>query len=142
MNAVVIDASVAVYAAFPNPKHERAVSLLEDLIENELSILVPHLWFCEVTTGIRKSMIIGGVSPETALKALKAVLALPVNMVEENAELYLQAYQWAERLGHLAVYDAVYVALAEQVKADFYTADQGLFNRCREIGLPFVKRIE
>jgi predicted nucleic acid-binding protein len=37
--------------------------------------------------------------------------------------------------------DAVYLALAERAKTDFYTADQRLFNCCQEIGISFVKQI-
>jgi len=141
VNSVVIDASLAVYAAIPSPKHEQAVQLLEGLIENDIAIFVPHLWFCEVTTGIRKSTILSRISPNTALDALQAVLSLPVEVIGEDADLYIQAYHWAEKLGHLAVYDAVYLAIAERLKADFYTADRKLFNRCRDIGIAFVKAV-
>lgn len=141
MNSVVIDANLAVYAVLPNPRHEQAVRFLESLIENDASIFVPHLWFYEVTTAIRKSLIHTGVTSQTALYALQAVLALPVETIPEDSNLYIRAYQYAEELGHLAVYDAAYLALAERAKTDFYTADQRLFNRCQEIGISFVKQI-
>lgn len=139
MNSVVIDANLAVYAVLPNPKHEQAVRLFESWVENDFSMLVPHLWFCEVTTAIRKSIILSRISPKTALNALQAVLALLVEVIGEDADFYIHAYQWAEKLGHLAVCDAVYLALAERAKAELYTGDPILFNRCREIGISFVK---
>ena len=73
---------------------------------------------------------------------LQAILNLPLKMADEDVELTIQAYRWAERLGQLAVYDSVYLALAERRNADFYTANRKLFKRCQEIGVQFVKLVE
>ncbi|BAJ64263.1 type II toxin-antitoxin system VapC family toxin [Anaerolinea thermophila] len=139
MRSAVIDANLAIYAIIPSSKHEQALNLLETLAERNIPVYVPQLWVSEVTTGIRKSMVMGSVSTETALLALQAVLALPIEKVSEDPDLCIQAYHWAERLGQLAVYDAMYLALAERMQADFYTADQRLFNRCQQLGAEFVK---
>lgn len=111
------------------------------MIENDASIFVAHLWFYEVTTAIRKSLIQTRVTSQTALNALQVFLALPVETITEDSNLYIRAYQYAEDLGHLAVYDAVYLAIAERLRADFYTANRKLFNRCRDIGIAFVKAV-
>ena len=139
MNSVIIDASIAIQAVLPCAGHERAYKLIEDFVERDVIICVPHLWYSEVTTGIRKSAVIGGISHENAMLALHSILNLPVEKADEDSELYIQAYRWAERLGHLAVYDSVYLALAERRNAEFYTADRKLFNRCQQIGIQFVK---
>jgi predicted nucleic acid-binding protein len=142
MNSVIIDANLAVYAVLPCARHERACKILENFAESDVIICVPHLWYSEVATGIRKSAVMGGISPENAMLALQAILNLPLEKADEDVELYIQAYRWAERLGQLAIYDSVYLALAERRNADFYTADRKLFKRCQEIGVQFVKLVE
>lgn len=142
MNSAVIDANLAIYAVLPGAKHEKALELLERLVGDGVVLYVPRLWLSEVTTGIRKSAALEGISPESAILALKTALDLPVEVVSEDVALCIQAYGWAERLGHLAVYDSLYLALAERLNADFYTADRKLFSRCMEIGVGFVKIVE
>jgi predicted nucleic acid-binding protein len=39
----------------------------------------------------------------------------------------------------MAVYDAIYVALAEHLDALFYTADRALAARCWQVGAHFVQ---
>ena len=142
MRSAVIDANVAIYAVMPNRHHAAAVNLLERLITEETPIYVPHLWLFEVTTAIRKTASLASISRENALQALRAALTLPVAVIAEDADLCMQAYTWAERIGHLAAYDALYLALAERLGADLYTADRRLFNRCREISAEFVELLE
>jgi len=60
-------------------------------------------------------------------------------LVREEVELCSRAYRWAERLGQMAVYDAIYVALAERLDALFYTADRALATRCWQVGAHFVQ---
>ena len=49
------------------------------------------------------------------------------------------AWRFLERLGQMAVYDAIYVALAEHLDALFYTADRALAARCWQVGVHFVQ---
>lgn len=142
MNSAVIDANVAVSAVMPGRHHAAAVNLLERLVIEEAPIYVPHLWLSEVTTVIRKIASLASISRESALQALRAALALPVMVIAEDADLCLQAYAWAERIEHLAAYDALYLALAERLDTDFYTADEKLFNRCQRIRAKFVQLLE
>ncbi len=142
MRSAVIDANVAIYVVMPGRHHAAAVNLLERLVTEETPIYVPHLWLSEVTTAIRKTVSLAGISRENALQALRAALTLPVSVIAEDVDLCMQAYAWAERIGHLATYDALYLALAERLEADLYTADRKLFDRCRELGAEFVELLE
>ena len=135
----VIDANIAVYAVLPSIFHDVAWRFLERLVQEEVDLQVPHLWLAEVTTSIRKIAVRTGLSSESALLALETALSLPVEVVSEDAWLCSQAYRWAERLGQMAVYDAIYVALAEHLDALFYTADRALAARCWQVGAHFVQ---
>lgn len=138
----VIDANIAVYAVLPCAFHDSALRLLEGLVQEEVALYVPRLWLTEVATAIRKVAVQAGLSSESAQMALEAAFSLPVEIVSEDATLCYRAYQWAERLGQMAVYDALYLALAEYLEANFYTADRALARRCRQIGVDFVWMME
>lgn len=79
------------------------------------------------------------ISPESARMALDAAFSLSVEIVSEDAALCYRAYWWAEQLGQMAVYDALYLALAERLEATFHTADQALAERCRRMGVEFIQ---
>jgi len=138
MNSVVLDANIAIYAVLPYPQHRSAIRLLRNLIENKNTIFVPHLWLSEVATSIRKTANLTKISEQYAKTALQAALDLPIKIFSEDSDLCKQAYLWAEKLGQIPVYDSIYLALAERIKASFYTADMKLYKHCLEIGVDFV----
>ena len=45
---------------------------------------------------------------------------------------------WAERIGQSKVYDSQYLALAESIAADFWTADQRLYHSLQGLGVTWV----
>jgi predicted nucleic acid-binding protein len=45
-----------------------------------------------------------------------------------------QILRWAERIGQMVIYDATYLTVAEQLKAEFWTADRRLANAARKAG--------
>jgi len=76
---------------------------------------------------------------DDALRLVSAMEAWNVQIHLPDTALNRSSLIWAERLGQMVAYDAQYLALAEYLKADFYTVDKKLFNRCQEIGVPFVE---
>ena len=140
MTSVVIDANIAIYAVLPVPQHQAAYHLIASLIENQADIVVPHLWLAEVATGIRKTAAHTHIPDETDV--LEAALALPIKLYTENISICRNAYQIAVQLGQRAVYDSVYLALARELRAEFWTADRRLYNRCQDIAFEFVHLLE
>jgi len=49
------------------------------------------------------------------------------------------ALTWAARLGQSKAYDGFYLALAERLGADLWTADERLLNRMRQLGVAWVR---
>jgi predicted nucleic acid-binding protein len=64
--------------------------------------------------------------------------ALAIQCVPPSPELHERALYWAARMNHHKSYDAQYVALAEQERADLWTADQRLAKGARQIGAGWV----
>jgi predicted nucleic acid-binding protein len=128
-STAVIDANIAIYAVLPSPFHQAAISLLRRLVEEGIVIYVPHLWLCEVGSGIRKIATLTRLPEEQ--KILQAAFDLPVEIADEDYDLYLSAYKLAKELNQKTIYDAIYIALANRVNGVFFTADRSLYHNCR-----------
>jgi predicted nucleic acid-binding protein len=128
-STAVIDANIAIYAVLPSPFHQAAISLLRRLVEEGIVIYVPHLWLCEVGSGIRKIATLTRLPEEQ--KILQAAFDLPVEIADEDYDLYLSAYTIAKELNQKTIYDAIYIALANRVNGVFFTADRSLYHNCR-----------
>ncbi len=139
---LIIDASFAVRGVLPLRHSETIAERLEAWFETGMKITVPGLWLLEVTSTVHRLMMLRQISGEEADAVLDALLGLPLEVVPEDTDLCHKAFVWANRLGHLAIYDSVYLALAERLNAGLYTADKKLFHRCQQIGVSFVKMLE
>lgn len=98
--------------------------------------VAPTLFYYEITNALHRYVVAGQLLPEEADQALEYVLNLEITLYGE-ATLHLRALNLARKLTLPATYDAHYLALAEQLEADFYTADRRLFNAVH-ITLPWV----
>ncbi len=92
-------------------------------------------------TAVRKSVIAKVLSPESAIKALDYLFALEIQQIPFTTTLYRNIFDWSVRLNHSQAYDAVYLALAEQLQAEFWSADKRLVNRAKQLELAWVKPI-
>ena len=56
----------------------------------------------------------------------------------DRSKLCERAFDWATRLNQLPVYDSFFLALAEKLDAEFWTADRRLVNGARQVGVEWV----
>ena len=132
----VVDASIVVDWVAPDADpHGRAGRLLHRFAETDQSIAAPRLLFEEVAnallTGCRRRRWDG-----TAADQSYALLRrLPVAILDDFRDLD-RAWDLSRRYDEHPVYALVYVALAERLGEQFFTADESL--RRRLFGLNFV----
>jgi predicted nucleic acid-binding protein len=88
-------------------------------------LVAPTLLYYEVCNALHRYAIHQVLLPEEAAEALEAALDLDVILYGE-AGLHRRALEIAERFSLPAAYDAHYLALAEELGAEFWTADQRL----------------
>jgi len=138
----VIDSSVVLRSVLPVNNSTMATELLRKWFGEGIAVFVPALWFAEVTSAVHKLLSWGQISADEAERILDACLNLPVRVQAEDARFYRSAFDWAFRLGQHPVYDALYLALADRLDAQFYTSDRKLYNRCQEIGASFASLVE
>lgn len=99
--------------------------------EQGLAIIAPALLHYEVTNAIYQYVKQGFITLELARQAQNSALSLGVRLIGDNW-LHQQALLLAQRFRLPASYDAHYLALAERMAADFWTADRRLYNTVRE----------
>jgi len=99
-------------------------------------IVAPALLWLETSnallTGIRRGRWDGAAADAASVELDR----LPVRNADTHADRE-RAFELARRYDNWPVYDMVYVALAERLRTEFYTADDRL--RARLSHLPWVR---
>lgn len=139
---IVVDASVAILTVLYSPMTRQAEDAWSLWKQRKDSLYAPMLWLNEVTSVIHKTYMLRAISESAALDALEALLDLDIEWVPETYELCRSAFRWASRIRQTAAYDGFYLALAEQLQADFWTADKRLVEGARRVGATWAHSIE
>ena len=137
---VVIDASLAVYSVLNTPLSLTATRVMEQLTHKGSQPCAPGLWRYEVTSVIHRYHFSGLISDSIAYTALELLtVELGVQLIDVPVRA---AFDWATRLRQKAAYDGFYLATAEQLGAELWTADQALVNNARQAGANWVHWME
>lgn len=133
---VVIDSSVVAKWFFLETLSDRAITVRQDWESSAVDLIAPDLMPVEVGNIIWKKQRLGLITEEEGTDILADLLALTIPTVESQVILP-KAYSLA-KLFDRTVYDGVYLALAEESKASFVTADLRLCNAVRS-SLRFIQ---
>ncbi len=125
----VVDASVLVkwFLYQQEPDRERALALRELHISGRSTIFIPQLALLEVLNAVRFSPKAKEEDGELALEVLQD-LHLETKPPESDLLRKANAIAWAYKV---TIYDAVYVALAEQVGYPLITADRAMAGKLK-----------
>lgn len=130
MSYWVVDANIAVHTALDmTDELERFWGRVD---QEQITPCAPRLWLSETTSAIRFLHSRKEITSNEAEQALRTIHDLRVEIINEDEELSLRALELAGKLGQSKAYDAFYLALAEKLACDFWTADERLANRCRK----------
>ena len=139
MAQIVIDANVSVALAVHLPYSDLAEQRFILWREAQDEILAPGLWKYEVVSALRKAAAANLISPGELMTALEELFRLGVREIEASIETHRLALSWAARLNQMVAYGSQYLALAEQIGAEFWTADKRLAESARKAGAHWVK---
>jgi predicted nucleic acid-binding protein len=125
----VVDASVIVkwFLHHQEADRDRALALRDLHISGRSTIHIPRLALLEVLNAIRFSPRADEEAGETALEALQD-LHLEIKPDDVAVLRKANAIAWAYKI---TIYDALYVALAEQVGYPFITADEVMVKKLK-----------
>lgn len=138
----VIDSNMCVSLVLPLPYSNQALMYLNAWKAAKDDLLVPVLWEYEVVSILRKAVFGKVLRPGQARDSLQRVFTLNPTRIAPTIELHRQAMEWAARLNQASAYDAHYLALAEAMHAEFWTADRRLYSRAQQLGLDWVHVVE
>jgi predicted nucleic acid-binding protein len=123
--AVVVDASVLVVLVVDDPRAPSASLLMEGWLDAGETIHAPALAPYEVASALTR-LVDGGLLPAARLgEAWAGLMTLPVDYhrINDDGERVVRI---ALELGRRSAYDAAYLALAQDLDADFWTLDGSL----------------
>ncbi|MCS7264730.1 MAG: type II toxin-antitoxin system VapC family toxin [Armatimonadetes bacterium] len=133
-NRFVLNASVSLLWFLIDEPPElrlRARWLLDDIMSGRVIIHVPDIWLFEVSGGLVKAVHakrLNQIQAQEALSRVEGLLALPNWNLHSHDKgwFYSDVARWAMGFS-VSFYDAVYLHLATQTKAAFWTADKRLY---------------
>lgn len=137
---ICVDASLAVKWILEEEDSDRVWALYRATLRAREPLVAPPLLPIEVTNIVRQRMRRpDGPTRTEALDLLDGFLRFQVD-IDNPVGLHRHALILADTYGLPAAYDGHYLALAQHLRCDFWTADQRLLNRLG-IALPFVNAL-
>jgi predicted nucleic acid-binding protein len=124
---VCLDSGIVLKFVLPEADSQQAKALWQSIITTRQQPVAPLLFPFEITSTLRKRTYRGDISEKFSLMALRQILSLPINFTTFD-NMHEQAWQLAGRFNRPAAYDAHYLALAEHLGCEFWTADKRLYN--------------
>jgi predicted nucleic acid-binding protein len=134
-----VDANIVIRLV-ADPDDELVRSTWERWDAEHRRIAAPTLLFYEVANALYRYQRARMMSSSAVRLALKAAQALPLRLYGEP-ELHTRALDLAEHFSLPAAYDAHYLALADWLGAELWTADRRLARAVQD-ELPWVRILD
>ncbi len=138
MGVIVLDASVVVPLMMPHPLSQAAERWIRHWKREYYRLVSPCFMPVEAVSVIRQAVYGGKFNPQHAAQAVDILMAMGIELVMPSGEVLQSALGWAERLGQSKAYDAQYVALAESLNAELWSADQRLIHALEAQGVSWA----
>ena len=122
---ICVDASVIAKWLLAESDTDRALGLYADATRRGDRLLAPSYFAAEASSAIYKQLQQGNLQLDEALPLVERVELLPIVTLSPPG-LPLRAFEIATQFNLKWIYDAFYVALAEIVGCDLWTADEKL----------------
>lgn len=124
---VIVDSGIYLATVLQETISGKADTLLVDLQGQKLQFAAPLLLRYEFLSVIRKSVHRKILTKEEGEQALKTLQAYAIQYLVDDA-LLIRGYELATQYNRPAAYDEQYLALAERLNCEFWTADERLYN--------------
>jgi predicted nucleic acid-binding protein len=135
---VVVDANITLGLFLHLPYSEKAEQWMLARRGESSSIAVPLLWEYECLSGLRKVLVLGNITAEDSERIINLLYQLEIRRVLPTLELHRSALKWAEKIGQSKTYDAHYLAVAENLGFDLWTADRKLVDAGLRAGVSWI----
>jgi predicted nucleic acid-binding protein len=135
---VVVDANIlVVFGLADEPLHVQAQQALVAWMDAGVTLAAPQLFRSEITAVIRKVVYQQRITHEEGRAMVVKLLRYPVECHEDD-DLLQAAYELAAIYNRPRAYDAQYMALAQRLSCELWTADERLYNAVKG-GFPNIR---
>lgn len=138
---VVIDASFSLSILLNHPLQKASLVVADTLRRAGMQMVAPTLWAYETTSSLCKAVHFKMVTLEEAIEMLSLLEAFGVQLVPPAEIHNQQAFNFTVQLKRAAAYDSYYLALAESLQCDLWTADKKLFQLAQNNGFAWVRHV-
>lgn len=128
---VVLDSGILLATVQTEQLTEHAKKLLRRLVNQSVQIAAPTLLRYELIAVTRKWVYRELTTSERAASALDILLSYPIELHFDEM-LVRRGYELASKYNRPTAYDAQYLAVAERLVCDFWTADERLYNSIKD----------
>ena len=123
---VVVDASLAFKWLIEEVDSDKADSLVEVWNDWGIQTVAPYFMSAEVTNILLQRMKRGEISLDEGLRLIEKLLSSGIEL-HNPPDIHRRALELASELGQGAAYDSHYLALAESLDCEMWTADERFY---------------
>ena len=124
--SVVVDASLAVKWLIEEDDSDKAHAILQSWVAQDITRIAPYLMPFEVANVLHRRVLRGELSVGDSTRIIARLLESRLEF-HQPPGLHVRALQLASQLNQGAAYDAHYLALAESVGCELWTADERFY---------------
>ena len=124
--SVVVDASLVVKWLIEEEDSDKAHAVLQSWVTRDVSRIAPHLLAFEVANALHRRVLRGELNVGDSTRMIARLLGSRLEF-HQPPGLHVRALQLASQLNQNAAYDAHYLALAESVGCELWTADERFY---------------
>lgn len=129
---IVVDSNIIVALYLELPYSEQAQTQLHNWSNKHYRLIAPVLFDYEIGSILRRFEFLRHLSQAHTDRLIDVISSLQIELISPSLNLHYSAMIWARRIQQAKVYDAHYLALAEQENATFWSADKRLVNSARQ----------
>lgn len=139
-STLCLDAST-ILKVILQPSDDPVQSLWASWHAENCRMVAPTLLYYEITNALYQQEKYALRTAEFVSGALDFVFSLPIQLIGDEA-LHQRARELAVQYKLPATYDAHYLALAERLNIELWTADARLYNAVQAQGVEWVKLVQ
>ena len=124
--SVVVDARLAVKWLVEEDDSDKAHAALQSWVARDIARIAPHLMPFEVANALHRRVLRGELNVGDSARMIARLLESRLEL-RQPPGLHIRALQLASQLKKNAAYDAHYLALAESLGCELWTADERFY---------------